>query len=390
MSKIGDAKKILNAKSSAAVLTALFVAVGSGIVPGQIKEKKAKEEIEIDKLFPRYTVETVIDYEKEYGEISTIVNEDIYDKKDYNNLENVDMLLYMIDLSNNINHLIQNNNRRNQRKFKKSCSRLLKNEIFISNINNDDYLKIYNLIGSYNEKASREELKLLSTLVNSWLLHKGYQTAFDYCKTVILWQLQSIDPNIKTFDVEYSKYNETDAGLDPIIITNNRKYKMINEDILNTYLSLEKNIKIADYNYDNIVSYNSDRNDILKVSTSQTTHMLFEIINVRNTKDFTIIDSNISKKLERKVKKSIEEELITNDKDSTISQPEFHTYIIKPGDSIIKLANTYGFSISAFKKLNPEITNLDYIEVGQQIIIPSSSEKEHTTNNGYKSNKKTK
>lgn len=49
------------------------------------------------------------------------------------------------------------------------------------------------------------------------------------------------------------------------------------------------------------------------------------------------------------------------------TQPQYH--VVKKGDTLSKIAKTYGVSLSAILKLNPAITNPNKIYVGQKIRI---------------------
>ena len=45
-------------------------------------------------------------------------------------------------------------------------------------------------------------------------------------------------------------------------------------------------------------------------------------------------------------------------------------YRIKPGDTLAKIAKRNGISLAQLLKANPQITNPDKIQVGQQLVIP--------------------
>lgn len=55
------------------------------------------------------------------------------------------------------------------------------------------------------------------------------------------------------------------------------------------------------------------------------------------------------------------------------------TYTVKNGDTLSAIAKKYGTTVSAILKLNPKITNANYIYVGQVITISGTPAKEPTT-----------
>lgn len=48
-------------------------------------------------------------------------------------------------------------------------------------------------------------------------------------------------------------------------------------------------------------------------------------------------------------------------------------YIVKPGDSLSKIANRYGIGVSELQKVNPKLKSASAIYPGQSINIPSAS-----------------
>ena len=44
-------------------------------------------------------------------------------------------------------------------------------------------------------------------------------------------------------------------------------------------------------------------------------------------------------------------------------------YIVKKGDTLSGIANTLGIKLKDIRKMNPNITNPDKIDVGQKIIV---------------------
>lgn len=54
-------------------------------------------------------------------------------------------------------------------------------------------------------------------------------------------------------------------------------------------------------------------------------------------------------------------------------------YIVQPGDTFSKIAQQYGISISQLQQLNPQVSNIDMINVGQQLTVPGVEEE--TSNN---------
>ena len=45
-------------------------------------------------------------------------------------------------------------------------------------------------------------------------------------------------------------------------------------------------------------------------------------------------------------------------------------HTVKQGDNISSIAQKYGVSVDAIKAINPNLTNVDLIFVGQVIVIP--------------------
>ena len=53
-----------------------------------------------------------------------------------------------------------------------------------------------------------------------------------------------------------------------------------------------------------------------------------------------------------------------------VPAPTQQTYIIKKGDTLSKVANTFGITLAELLAANPTIKNPDKVALGQQIIIP--------------------
>lgn len=60
------------------------------------------------------------------------------------------------------------------------------------------------------------------------------------------------------------------------------------------------------------------------------------------------------------------------EKKTQVAEPRTHT--VKAGDNLTKIAKRYGVSITHIRNVNPAIKN-DQINIGQQIVIPPSSDK---------------
>lgn len=58
------------------------------------------------------------------------------------------------------------------------------------------------------------------------------------------------------------------------------------------------------------------------------------------------------------------------------------TYTVKPGDTLSKIANTYGVTVSEIMAANPAIKNAALIYSGQKITIPSSKFSVYTVQKG--------
>ncbi len=48
-------------------------------------------------------------------------------------------------------------------------------------------------------------------------------------------------------------------------------------------------------------------------------------------------------------------------------------YRVLPGDTLNKIAGSYGLSLSELLEINPQIENADFIQVGEPINVPSQS-----------------
>ena len=49
------------------------------------------------------------------------------------------------------------------------------------------------------------------------------------------------------------------------------------------------------------------------------------------------------------------------------------TYTVKSGDTFGEIANQYGLSTSELQRINPQLRNINVIEVGDQIIVPGQT-----------------
>ncbi|GAB6181947.1 hypothetical protein JCM14036_32660 [Desulfotomaculum defluvii] len=49
-------------------------------------------------------------------------------------------------------------------------------------------------------------------------------------------------------------------------------------------------------------------------------------------------------------------------------------YIVQPGDTFSRIAQQYGISISELQQLNPQVSNINLINVGQQLTVPNGEE----------------
>jgi LysM repeat protein len=56
-----------------------------------------------------------------------------------------------------------------------------------------------------------------------------------------------------------------------------------------------------------------------------------------------------------------------------VPAPTQQTYTIKKGDTLSKVANTFGITLAQLLAANPAIKNPDKVALGQQIIIPVPS-----------------
>ncbi len=54
--------------------------------------------------------------------------------------------------------------------------------------------------------------------------------------------------------------------------------------------------------------------------------------------------------------------------------PAYIVHVVQPGDTLTRIARRYNTTVEAILKANPEITDPDFIRVGQEVKIPVSSE----------------
>ncbi|OKO91920.1 LysM peptidoglycan-binding domain-containing protein [Geobacillus proteiniphilus] len=57
-----------------------------------------------------------------------------------------------------------------------------------------------------------------------------------------------------------------------------------------------------------------------------------------------------------------------------------NTYTVEPGDTLSGIARKFGTTVDALLKLNPSITNLDFIRAGQKLQVAGGQERSNTYN----------
>ena len=58
-----------------------------------------------------------------------------------------------------------------------------------------------------------------------------------------------------------------------------------------------------------------------------------------------------------------------------VQEAPYKIHIVKPGEALSVIAMKLGMSLKELLKWNPEITNPDRIEIGQEILYPTKKEK---------------
>ncbi len=56
-----------------------------------------------------------------------------------------------------------------------------------------------------------------------------------------------------------------------------------------------------------------------------------------------------------------------------VPEPTAQVYVVKSGDTLSKIARSFGLTIEQLREANPAITDPNKIKVGDEIIIPDGA-----------------